>query len=84
MNESKATPCFAEQNKFDKDKDEGKIGNYRPRPRCDKDGYYESIRCISGQTCHCMNQDGRRIFGEAVETEAIEFYMKCGECRKES
>ncbi|XP_063699099.1 uncharacterized protein LOC134829777 [Culicoides brevitarsis] len=81
MRESRSTPCFEEQDKFDKDKESGKIGNYRPRPKCDKDGFYEPTRCVSGQTCHCLNKDGQRIFGEAVETEAIEFYMKC-ECAR--
>lgn len=78
MRQSRSTPCFEEQDIFDRQKESGQIGNYRPRPRCDKDGFYEPIRCVSGQTCHCLNQDGARIFGEAFETEAIEFFMKCG------
>uniref|UniRef100_A0A336MSB7 CSON003392 protein n=1 Tax=Culicoides sonorensis TaxID=179676 RepID=A0A336MSB7_CULSO len=81
MNEVQATPCYKEQNEFDRDRELGKIGSYRPRPRCDKDGYYEPVRCNPGQTCHCLSQDGKRIFGEAVETDSIEFWMKC-ECAR--
>uniref|UniRef100_A0A182J2H6 Uncharacterized protein n=1 Tax=Anopheles atroparvus TaxID=41427 RepID=A0A182J2H6_ANOAO len=51
------------------------------RPTCDGDGNYQSVRCIPGQTCFCVDEEGNRIFGEAVNTANIQISMRC-ECSR--
>lgn len=76
-----SSKCYKNQKEFDDARDNGEIGNVAPRPRCDGNGNYEPTVCIPGQTCFCVNEEGERIFGDAIESDATDIEMKC-ECSR--
>ncbi|XP_055532224.1 uncharacterized protein LOC129722641 [Wyeomyia smithii] len=79
MHES--SKCYTQQKNFDQSREDGTIGNLMQRPACDADGNFAPVVCIPGQTCYCVDEDGNRIFGEAVHTANIQISMRC-ECAR--
>uniref|UniRef100_A0A1B0DFV3 Thyroglobulin type-1 domain-containing protein n=1 Tax=Phlebotomus papatasi TaxID=29031 RepID=A0A1B0DFV3_PHLPP len=78
------TNCLKDQESYDTDKDKGTTGHLAQRTLCDADGDYSPIKCIPGQICYCVDTEGRRIFGEALNIRGIEILMKCECSRQES
>ncbi|XP_058831484.1 uncharacterized protein LOC131690044 [Topomyia yanbarensis] len=79
MHES--STCYKAQKQFDQKREDGTIGHLMQRPSCDADGNFQPVVCIPGQTCYCIDEDGNRIFGEAVHTASIQISMRC-ECSR--
>ncbi|XP_055921242.1 uncharacterized protein LOC129952596 [Eupeodes corollae] len=75
------TECFREQIAYDEKKAAGLLGSFMQRPICDGDGNYLSAKCVLGQSCFCVNKNGKRIFGEAPYNTITEATMKC-ECSR--
>ncbi|CAG0923938.1 unnamed protein product [Notodromas monacha] len=48
----------------------GPMGASGYRPYCDDLGDFEGKQCVSGSICYCVDKDGQRIDGEALESEA--------------
>uniref|UniRef100_A0A182QB15 Thyroglobulin type-1 domain-containing protein n=1 Tax=Anopheles farauti TaxID=69004 RepID=A0A182QB15_9DIPT len=76
-----SSKCFTAQKAYDEQRQQGLIGHLMQRPDCDGDGNFQPLRCIPGQTCYCVDEDGKRIFGEAVHTASIQISMRC-ECSR--
>lgn len=75
------TRCFQEQIAYDEKRAADLVGSYMQRPKCDGDGNFVSSKCNIGQSCFCVNKDGKRIFGEAPHNATTELTMKC-ECSR--
>jgi hypothetical protein len=73
--------CFQTKRKFDDNLKDGLIGHLEQKPSCDGDGNFSPIVCIPGQNCFCVNENGERIFGDAVHHRNIEHIMHC-ECSR--
>uniref|UniRef100_A0A182JX45 Thyroglobulin type-1 domain-containing protein n=1 Tax=Anopheles christyi TaxID=43041 RepID=A0A182JX45_9DIPT len=76
-----SSKCYTAQKQFDDQRQAGLIGHLMQRPECDGDGSFLSVKCIPGQTCYCVDEEGKRIFGEAVHTASIQISMRC-ECSR--
>ncbi|XP_055379337.1 uncharacterized protein LOC129610703 [Condylostylus longicornis] len=75
------TDCFNEWKRYNETIKEGKPLKYVEKPVCNGDGKYGPIKCNVNQTCFCVDEDGTRIFGEAIYTESTKFSMNC-ECSR--
>ena len=42
------TPCFLEQDVYDKKLEDGEVGMYESRPNCDGNGDYMARKCLPG------------------------------------
>lgn len=73
-----SSQCLKEQAKFDQDRLNGLVASVAQRPMCDGSGYFEPIKCIPGQTCFCVSDKGKRIFGEYPENSVNPNEMNCG------
>lgn len=76
-----SSQCYKEQKTFDERRQNGTIGHLEQRPACDADGNFEPVVCIPGQTCYCVDENGKRIFGEDIHTANIQISMRC-ECSR--
>ncbi|GAB0093350.1 Thyroglobulin type-1 domain-containing protein [Sergentomyia squamirostris] len=76
------TACLIERTAYDTGRLDGSLGHLMQRASCDDDGGYSPIKCIPGQICYCIDDEGRRIFGEALNILGIEVLMKC-ECSRQ-
>uniref|UniRef100_A0A6M2DWG9 Putative thyroglobulin type i repeat protein n=1 Tax=Xenopsylla cheopis TaxID=163159 RepID=A0A6M2DWG9_XENCH len=69
--------CYKEQKDYDDKKNNGTVGKYEERPKCDERGNYKPVKCIQGQTCYCVSEDGERIFGEDIYSQSADLLMNC-------
>ncbi|XP_059614092.1 uncharacterized protein LOC132260156 [Phlebotomus argentipes] len=76
------TDCLRDQSSYDTERLNGTIGHLMQRTLCDADGGFSPIKCIPGQICYCVNDQGERIFGESLNYRGIEVVMKC-ECSRQ-
>ncbi|EFA06927.2 hypothetical protein TcasGA2_TC009876 [Tribolium castaneum] len=67
---------------YEKRKAEGNIGTMEMPPNCDDSGFYKPYKCNLGQTCSCVDKDGKRIFGEIPYTSNADSILKCACSRK--
>ncbi|XP_066994988.2 uncharacterized protein [Anabrus simplex] len=74
------TNCTRDQQKYDQDKEQNKLGISRWRPICDEHGEYGPVHCIPGSICYCIEpKNGERIFGEALYlSQDVTKRMTCG------
>lgn len=76
MNET--SKCYQSERKFNDDLKNGLVGHLRQAPLCDGDGNYGTTACIPGQNCFCIDENGKRIFGDGLHQKNIDFIMHCG------
>ncbi|XP_068893390.1 thyroglobulin-like [Tenebrio molitor] len=77
------TKCTRARAEYDNRKVDGTLGTMQVRPNCDDDGFYKPYKCLPGQTCFCVDNEGERIFGEIPYTSIAELTMKCECSRKQ-
>jgi len=67
--------CICESLIYDDLRAKGSIIVGKNKPKCNYLGYYDSVQCIPGSVCFCVNRDGERIFG--TDYEVLEKSMMC-------
>ncbi|XP_012276444.1 uncharacterized protein LOC105697574 isoform X2 [Orussus abietinus] len=74
-----SSKCTQAQDAFDRRKEDGTLGSFEFRPRCDDDGHYVPEHCVPGFTCYCVAPTGERIFGEIPYLNSWDVQqMSCG------
>lgn len=56
----------------------------RPAPVCDTYGDYSPRRCKKGLICNCVDKEGNRIFGTALQADEQEMHCNCSRLFLES
>ncbi|CAH1991359.1 unnamed protein product [Acanthoscelides obtectus] len=71
------TDCTKRQDDYDERRMSGTLGSMELRQECDGEGFFESYKCIPGQSCYCVSKNGTRIFGETDFIGVPSFTMQC-------
>ena len=52
-----------ERKAYDRSLRPSEVTTGEPIPECDELGYYSAVQCKNGTLCHCVDRDGKPIFG---------------------
>lgn len=73
----KESDCTCERLNYDDLRDQGFLVVGKHRPKCNYLGYYDSVKCITGSACFCVDETGKRIFGTDYESNEKSMLCNC-------
>ncbi|GJQ76419.1 hypothetical protein Trydic_g2134 [Trypoxylus dichotomus] len=71
------TNCSEDQSIYNEKRNSGTLGHLELKPNCQRRGLYEPFKCIPGEICYCVDEEGMRIFGDMPYTTIASSIMHC-------
>ncbi|KRT86818.1 hypothetical protein AMK59_2957, partial [Oryctes borbonicus] len=71
------TDCTADQDYYEQQRYNGTLGHLQLKPNCQRRGLYKPFKCIPGEICYCVDDEGERIFGDMPFTTIASSIMNC-------